>query len=47
MSSEVRRLRSVGLQTTSLDESSGLYSAPRGLEVVETGEGVVALRGAG
>ena len=47
MSWEVRRLRSVGLQTTSLDESSGFYSEPWGLEVVETGDGVVALRGAG
>ncbi len=47
MTVAVRGLRSVGLQTTALDESVDFYSGPWGLEVVEQGDGVVALRGTG
>ncbi|MGH1491119.1 MAG: VOC family protein [Acidimicrobiales bacterium] len=49
MSSElgVTHLRHISLRTSAFDESIEYYQGPWGLDVVDTGDGVAALRGTG
>ena len=47
MSIDIRRLRRVGLTTTDLEASTDFYSSAWGLQPVDHGDGVVALRGTG